>query len=45
MKTLASFVVGKWQPGTDVGTELVNPAIEEPLAKASTSGLDMRAVL
>jgi 3,4-dehydroadipyl-CoA semialdehyde dehydrogenase len=45
MIELASFVEGKWVAGTGAGTELVNPATEEPLARASTSGLDMRRLL
>lgn len=45
MKTLASFVLGEWRPGNDAGATLVNPSTEEPLARASTAGLDMQKVL
>lgn len=46
MKTLASYVAGAWFEGkTDGANTLVNPATEEPLARASTSGLDFGAAL
>jgi len=45
MKELASFVGGKWVPGSGSPAELVNPATEEVLATASTTGVDMAATL
>ena len=49
MKTLGSFVSGEWKTGTGTGTGaasvLVNPTTEEPLAEASTTGLDLGAAL
>jgi 3,4-dehydroadipyl-CoA semialdehyde dehydrogenase len=45
MKTLASFVEGNWIAGSDTGSELVNPATEQPLARCSSSGLDLRKAL
>ena len=41
MKTLASYLAGRWQRGTGAPTVLVNPATEEPLAEASSAGLDL----
>lgn len=45
MKKLESWVCGRWQAGSKDGSVLVNPSTEEPLASASTDGIDMRAVL
>jgi 3,4-dehydroadipyl-CoA semialdehyde dehydrogenase len=45
MKTLASFVGGAWRRGTGSASVLVNPATEEPLAEASTAGVDFGAAL
>ncbi|MEX1025583.1 MAG: 3,4-dehydroadipyl-CoA semialdehyde dehydrogenase [Planctomycetota bacterium] len=45
MKTLESYVLGSWTAGTTAGATLVNPATEEPLATASTAGIDMAAVV
>lgn len=45
MKTLSSWVEGKWIAGSDAGSELVNPATEELLARASTAGIDMGRAL
>ena len=45
MKTLASFVSGAWRAGDGSATVLVNPATEEPLAQASSRGLDLRAAV
>jgi 3,4-dehydroadipyl-CoA semialdehyde dehydrogenase len=45
MKQLESYVLGKWTSGTANAATLVNPATEEPLATASTDGIDMRAVV
>ncbi|HTJ43706.1 MAG TPA: 3,4-dehydroadipyl-CoA semialdehyde dehydrogenase [Kofleriaceae bacterium] len=41
MKTLASFLAGRWQTGGGTPTVLVNPATEEPLARASSAGIDL----
>jgi 3,4-dehydroadipyl-CoA semialdehyde dehydrogenase len=40
-KMLASYLAGRWQPGGGTPTPLVNPATEEPLAAASSAGLDL----
>jgi oxepin-CoA hydrolase/3-oxo-5,6-dehydrosuberyl-CoA semialdehyde dehydrogenase len=45
MQELESYVLGAWRKGTAAPALLVNPATEEPLAQASTAGIDMRAVL
>src|SRR5688572_25910918 len=45
MRDLESYVVGAWRKGSAAPSVLVNPATEEPLAQASTGGIDMRAVL
>src|SRR5438876_10121070 len=45
MKTLRSFVGGRWIEGREPFATLVNPATEEPLARTSTAGIDFGAVL
>ena len=45
MQQLASFVGGRWVEGRPGGQALVNPATEEPLATASTEGIDLAAAL
>jgi len=45
MKTLRSFLEGKWVEGREPFATLVNPSTEEPLARASSSGLDLGAAL
>ena len=45
MLELKSFVNGKWVGGSGAGQMLLNPATEEPLARASSDGLDLRAAL
>ena len=45
MIELQSYLQGKWVRGTGATATLVNPATEEPLATASTEGLDFRAAL
>ena len=45
MQHLASFVGGCWLEGRGAGTQLHNPATEEPLALASSEGLDLAAAL
>ena len=45
MIELASYVCGKWVAGKGGAATLVNPATEEPLATASTQGLDFGAAL
>ncbi|HZR10479.1 MAG TPA: 3,4-dehydroadipyl-CoA semialdehyde dehydrogenase [Myxococcales bacterium] len=45
MKTLRSFVEGRWVAGKDPLATLVNPSTEEPLARTSTRGIDFGAVL
>jgi oxepin-CoA hydrolase/3-oxo-5,6-dehydrosuberyl-CoA semialdehyde dehydrogenase len=42
---LASYVCGRWVAGKGSGSTLVNPATEEPLARASSDGLDFGAAL
>ena len=45
MIELASYVCGKWVAGKGRAATLVNPATEEPLATASTEGVDFGATL
>jgi oxepin-CoA hydrolase/3-oxo-5,6-dehydrosuberyl-CoA semialdehyde dehydrogenase len=45
LKTLASYVGGRWVEGQGDRAVLVNPATEEPLAEAGTGGIDMKAAL
>jgi oxepin-CoA hydrolase/3-oxo-5,6-dehydrosuberyl-CoA semialdehyde dehydrogenase len=45
MIELESHLEGKWVRGRGPGATLVNPATEEPLAAASTEGLDLAAAL
>jgi oxepin-CoA hydrolase/3-oxo-5,6-dehydrosuberyl-CoA semialdehyde dehydrogenase len=45
MIELESFVGGKWVRGSGKASTLVNPATEEPLATASTEGVDFAAAL
>jgi len=43
---LESYLSGRWQAGsTDSLQTLLNPATEEPLARAGSGGLDLRAAL
>jgi len=45
MQLLASYVGGRWVEGGPGGQTLVNPATEEPLAVASSQGVDLAAAL
>jgi oxepin-CoA hydrolase/3-oxo-5,6-dehydrosuberyl-CoA semialdehyde dehydrogenase len=45
MKTLRSFVEGRWVEGKEPLSTLVNPSTEEPLARTSTNGIDFGAAL
>src|SRR3954471_5843295 len=45
METLRSFIGGRWAAGSGTSQTLLNPATEEPLAQASTEGLDLAAAL
>ena len=45
MQHLASYVGGRWLEGGAGGQTLVNPATEEPLAVASSQGVDLAAAL
>jgi 3,4-dehydroadipyl-CoA semialdehyde dehydrogenase len=45
MDTLRSFVGGKWVAGSSSPQTLLNPATEEPLAQASSEGIDLAAAL
>lgn len=45
MQQLASYVGGQWVTGSQGGQTLVNPATEEPLASASSEGIDLAAAL
>jgi len=38
MKTLRSYLGGRWIEGSGAAQTLVNPATEEPLAQASSDG-------
>jgi 3,4-dehydroadipyl-CoA semialdehyde dehydrogenase len=45
MQRLESFLSGRWVSGDGAGTTLVNPTTEEPVATASSEGLDLGAAL
>src|SRR4030095_2328381 len=45
VNTLRSFVGGRWVEGTGALDLLLNPATEEPLARAGAGGIDRAAVL
>jgi oxepin-CoA hydrolase/3-oxo-5,6-dehydrosuberyl-CoA semialdehyde dehydrogenase len=45
MQVLESCVSGRWVKGSGAGQTLVNPATEEPLATASSEGIDLAAAL
>ncbi len=45
MKTLASYIQGAWVEGTGSPATLVNPSTAEPIAQASTAGIDFAAAL
>ncbi len=45
MQQLSSYVGGQWVKGSQGGQTLVNPATEEPLASASSEGIDLAAAL
>jgi oxepin-CoA hydrolase/3-oxo-5,6-dehydrosuberyl-CoA semialdehyde dehydrogenase len=45
MKTLRSYLGDRWVEGSGAPQTLVNPATEEPLARASSEGLDLAAAL
>jgi len=45
MKTLRSYLGDRWVEGSGARQTLVNPATEEPLAEASSDGLDLAAAL
>src|SRR5207237_6655255 len=45
MKTLSSFVEGRWIEGKEPFAVLVNPATEEPLVRTSPASTEMGAAL
>ncbi|MEW6689374.1 MAG: 3,4-dehydroadipyl-CoA semialdehyde dehydrogenase [Pseudomonadota bacterium] len=45
MQELRSYVCGRWVAGKGAPQTLVNPATEEPLASASSEGVDLGAAL
>jgi oxepin-CoA hydrolase/3-oxo-5,6-dehydrosuberyl-CoA semialdehyde dehydrogenase len=45
MQQLASYVCGTWVKGEKEGQTLFNPATEEPMARASSDGVDLAAAL
>jgi oxepin-CoA hydrolase/3-oxo-5,6-dehydrosuberyl-CoA semialdehyde dehydrogenase len=45
MEMLRSFVGGRWAAGSGAPQTLLNPATEEPLAQASSEGIDLAAAL
>ncbi|MEO0650893.1 MAG: 3,4-dehydroadipyl-CoA semialdehyde dehydrogenase [Planctomycetota bacterium] len=45
MITLESYLCGAWHKGDGQPQVLINPATEEPLAEASSSGLDLAAAV
>ena len=45
MLELASYVSARWIAGTGAAQTLLNPTSEEPLARASSDGIDLHAAL
>ncbi len=45
MEILESYLGGKWMKGEAPESELINPTTGEPVARCSSSGLDLRAAL
>jgi oxepin-CoA hydrolase/3-oxo-5,6-dehydrosuberyl-CoA semialdehyde dehydrogenase len=45
MKTLRSYIAGDWHQASDGFATLVNPSTEEPVARASSAGIDFGAAL
>ncbi len=45
MLQLRSYVSGRWLAGSGAAQTLLNPTTEEPLAQASSEGVDLRAAL
>ena len=45
MLELRSYVGGRWVAGTGAAQTLLNPATEEPLARASSEGIDFKSAL
>jgi oxepin-CoA hydrolase/3-oxo-5,6-dehydrosuberyl-CoA semialdehyde dehydrogenase len=45
MKTLRSYLCGRWIEGKGAPQTLFNPATEAPLAQVSSDGLDLAAAL
>jgi 3,4-dehydroadipyl-CoA semialdehyde dehydrogenase len=45
MQELRSYVGGRWTAGTGAQQTLLNPTTEEPLAQASSEGVDLDAAL
>src|SRR5262249_52300324 len=45
MIKLRSYIEGRFRAGDDDGAVLVNPATEEPLARAGSAGIDRGAAL
>lgn len=45
MKTLQSYVCGRWHEADSGFATLTNPSTEEPIARASSAGVDFGAVL
>ena len=45
MKTLQSYVEGKFHQASDGFVDLVDPCSEEPFARASSNGIDFGAAL
>ncbi|HSA89841.1 MAG TPA: aldehyde dehydrogenase family protein, partial [Burkholderiales bacterium] len=45
MQELRSYVGGRWVAGTGAAQTLLNPTTEEPLARASSEGVDLKSAL
>ena len=45
MKTLRSYVSGNWHEAESGFAELIDPCSEEPIARASSAGIDFGAAL
>ena len=45
MTTLRSYLQGEWHEADSDWVSLIDPCTEEPIARASTAGVDFRAAL
>ena len=45
IRSLENYTLGRWMPGEEAGTILLNAITAEPIALASSKGIDFEAVL